>query len=109
MPFLVFNNCNICVILEKEFIRGDCNFDMKVDLADASSVLSQQFQNFPVPCLDACDANDDGKINLADTVFILNYLFDSGPIPPDPGPDLDKGPDPTEDELDCEGGIDPCP
>ena len=104
------NDCFICVQEEKRFMRGDCNFDMKVDLADASSTLSQQFQGFPVPCLDACDANDDEKINLADTVFLLNYLFDSGPIPPDPGPDLDKGPDPPSEVelLDCENGEDPC-
>ena len=101
------HDCNICVVPEPVFGRGDCNFDKRVDLADAQSTLSQQFQGFLVPCLDACDANDDGKINLADTVFILNYLFDSGPVPPEPGPETapgEQGPDPTEDSLDCEGG-----
>ena len=60
-----------------------------------------------VGCVDACDANDDGKVNLADTVFVLNYLFKSGAAPPDPGPST-PGPDPTDDESDCEEGITPC-
>ena len=86
---------------------------VKVDIADAATMLEQQFQDFPVPCEDACDANDDGKINLADAVHLLNYLFDGGPVPPDPSPSLiavpaDQGPDPTDDDLDCENGRDSC-
>ena len=74
----------------------------------ASGMLAQQFQGLPVACLDACDANDDGKLNLADTIFLLNYIFESGPTPPNPGPDLDKGPDPTGDYLNCDNGENPC-
>jgi hypothetical protein len=94
------NPCRVNVIPLPEFIRGDCNFDEKLDLADAATVLAQQFDDFLVPCEDACDANDDGKINLADSVFILNYLFKFGPEPPAPFPD--PGLDPTDDELTCD-------
>ncbi len=100
-------DCNVCVVPEAVFTRGDCNFDKEVDIADAQTTLSQQFQGFDVPCLDACDANDDGRINLADTVFLLNFLFDSGLEPPEPGPETEpeeQGPDPTDDELDCAAG-----
>ena len=83
------------------FLRGDCNTDTQVDLADAATVIASQFQGFEVGCLDACDANDDGLINLADSVFLLNFLFLFGDLPPDPGPYM-AGPDPTEDDLDCE-------
>ncbi|MGE4603199.1 MAG: hypothetical protein AAEJ65_09870 [Planctomycetota bacterium] len=83
------------------FLRGDCNTDTQVDLADAATVIANQFQGFEVGCLDACDANDDGLINLADSVFLLNFLFLFGDLPPDPGPYM-AGPDPTEDDLDCE-------
>ena len=82
------------------FLRGDCNTDVQVDLADAATVIASQFQGFEVGCLDACDANDDSTINLADSVFLLNFLFLFGPTPPDPGPYV-AGPDPTADDLDC--------
>lgn len=82
------------------FLRGDCNTDVQVDLADAATVIASQFQGFEVGCLDACDANDDSIINLADSVFLLNFLFLFGPTMPDPGPYV-AGPDPTDDDLDC--------
>ena len=107
-------DCNVCTVAQRQFIRGDCNFDIKIDLADAQAGLAQQFQGFPVQCLDACDANDDGKVNLADTVFLLNYLFDGGLVPPPPSPSPiasldDLGVDPTDDDgLTCETGFDTC-
>ncbi|MGE4618717.1 MAG: hypothetical protein AAEJ04_02795 [Planctomycetota bacterium] len=82
------------------FLRGDCNTDTLVDLADAATVIASQFQGYEVGCLDSCDANDDSIINLADSVFLLNFLFKFGPTMPDPGP-FTAGPDPTADDLDC--------
>ncbi|MGE3164452.1 MAG: dockerin type I repeat-containing protein [Planctomycetota bacterium] len=111
--------CNICVTAEKEFNRGDCNNDGKVNIADSATILAAQFQGFVVDCDDACDSNDDGKINLADSVYILTYQFKFGPPPPapfDPAIDGMTGTDPTIDdpsglhgELGCENGFDPCP
>ncbi len=92
--------CAVEVVPHEIFVRGDCNDDDKVDLADAAKVLGWQFAGEPIACPDACDANDDGKINLADAVLIMNYLFLFGDPPPDPGPvDGMEGPDPTEDSL----------
>ncbi len=101
-----FVNCEVDVIPVPEFQRADCNSDTKVDLADSIAILGQQFAGYIPLCDDACDANDDGKINLGDSVFVLNYVFKSGMLPPEPGPDLDIGPDPTEDALGC--GIAEC-
>jgi len=98
------NDCNVCVVPEPVFQRGDCNDDDKVDLADAAKILGWQFQGEPINCPDACDANDDGKINLADAVLLMNYLFKFGDAPADPGPDMD-GPDGTGDDLpECTNG-----
>jgi hypothetical protein len=113
-------NCEICIVGEEKFCRGDCNFSnmgsMCVDIADAASVVSFLFLpgtwKFEPPCLDACDCNDDGRIDLADAVCILQYLFQFGRTPPSPGPgwdpdnmtELPQGPDPTADKLDCEAG-----
>ncbi len=104
---IIFFNCSVLAVPVPEFIRCDCNQDQKCDLADAATVLAQQFDDFPVGCEDACDVNDDGKINLADSVYILNYLFKMGPDPLPPFPD--QGNDPTEDELTCEDGRTNCP
>jgi hypothetical protein len=90
--------CEVCVIPQDIFQRGDCNSDDKVDLADAQTVIGWQFAGHPILCPDACDANDDGKINLADAVLLMNYLFKFGDAPPDPGPE-DDGVDPTDDNL----------
>ena len=89
------------------FVRGDCNFDLRVDIADGAAVISHLFLpgawKFHPPCLDACDANDDGRIDLADVVTDLRYLFRFAAPPPNPGP-VNRGPDPSEDKLDCDAG-----
>lgn len=119
-----FNDCNICIAPEPEFLRGDCNFSgeslgMAVNIADAASVISFLFPTFwapfEPPCLDACDCNDDGRVDLADTFCILNFLFMGGRFPPDPGPGFEvegrgiiitrAGKDPTKDVLGCDAGV----
>ncbi len=92
------NDTSVFVVPEEIFQRGDCNSDDKVDLADAASMLANQFGTYEISCPDACDSNDDGLLNMADSVNILNYLFKFGPEPTAPGP-FDDGPDPTEDSL----------
>ena len=89
---------SVFVVPEEVFQRGDCNSDNTVDLADAASILANQFGSYDITCSDACDANDDGLLNMADSVFLLNYLFNFGNVPPAPGP-ADDGADPTPDTL----------
>ncbi len=82
------------------FVRGDCNGDGTINLADPICNLSYQFKEGPTICLDAQDTNDDGEVNVADPLYSLAYLFVEGPPPP--GPFLGCGFDPTVDELGCE-------
>lgn len=107
--------CNVLVVGEEVFFRGDCNFSgedmgMAVNIADAAATVSflfPTFSPFDPPCLDACDCNDDGRIDLADVMCSLGYQFNSGAAPPAPGSGLDggaPGTDPTEDRLDCAAG-----
>ena len=90
-----------------EFMRGDANQDLKVDLADHSTVFGSIV--FPgavtIICDDAADANDDGAVNLADSIYIIQYLWLFGPAPPAPGELL--GFDSTIDELTCDGPVGP--
>ena len=101
-----------CVGGKAAFIRGDCNTDQWVDIADPAATMSYLFLGvFDPSCLDACDSNDDGVVDLADVASTLRFLFKLGPILPPPGPYPPGGYDPTPDiyglDLGCEAG-DPC-
>ena len=88
-----------------EFLRGDCNEDELVNIADAIGLLGSLFPGPGGPivnpdCRDSCDANDDGGVNIADGIAILNSLFgdSSMPLPPPVGA-CDE--DPTPDSIFC--------
>ena len=105
IPAQLHDGCIFVARKDGEFIRGDCNWDTLVDIADPAATINYLFiddwqTKFYPPCKDACDANDDGRLDLADSVMELRYLFQFGPPPPAPGPLL-AGPDPTRDKLDC--------
>jgi hypothetical protein len=109
------NDCMVCIgdIQDQiPFIRGDCNDDKEVNIADAAEVIGFLFLTGTwranPPCLDACDSNDDARVSLADADFLLRWLFKQGPIPPAPGPMM-PGVDPTRDKNDCEIGRCPVP
>ncbi|MEE8141668.1 MAG: FG-GAP-like repeat-containing protein, partial [Planctomycetota bacterium] len=84
-----------------EFVRGDCNQDDMMDIADSIFELNYLFvPNGPEPgCDDACDMNDDGTLDIADGVYLITHLFSMGSPPPDPFPGC--GFDPTDDFSDC--------
>jgi hypothetical protein len=81
------------------FTRAEANGDGSVDLGDVLKVLFYLFAGNASDCPDALDADDSGVVGIPDAVRILNYLFLAGPSFPAPFPA--KGPDPTEDALDC--------
>ncbi len=83
------------------FIRGDANYDQKVDLTDSIFINNYLYKGGPQPyCIDAADANDDGKVDLSDGVYLNNYLYlGTGNPPPLPYPNA--GIDPTPDTLTC--------
>ena len=86
------------------FHRADSNGDGQVDLADGIFTLNFLFLGGRRPsCSDAADADDGGGIELTDAVFTFTFLFLGGGSPPEPGPDV-CGTDPTDDEIDCQGG-----
>ena len=80
------------------FIRGNCNGDDRVNIADGIWIINEIFQNGPAgTCLIACDANDDSAVDVADATFIIMYRFMSGPVPAAPWPDCG-----TIEGADCE-------
>lgn len=65
-----------------EFVCGDTNGDVNVDLGDASFLVTHIFYDGPAPLYpEAGDPNCDGSINLADVIFLINYIFKDGPSP----------------------------
>jgi hypothetical protein len=82
------------------FLRGDCNSDGALELADAVAVLSYHFVGGESPtCRDTADTNDDGVIDITDGIAIIWHFFaDTGPLPEPFG---ECGIDPTVDDVTC--------
>lgn len=86
--------------VDRTFLRGDPNRDLRIDVSDAVTVLFQVFRDGAPSCPDASDVDDDGSLQPGDPVYLLRYLFLGGPDPPAPFPG--EGPDPTTgDGLGC--------
>lgn len=83
------------VLPNSPFVRGDCNDDALVDVADVIYIIAAQFPAqydpalYPVDCGLACDANGDMVFDLADAVFLVDYRFQGGSPPSAPFPDCD--------------------
>ena len=83
-----------------EFVRGDANFDGRLDVSDPILTLRNLFLDAgEFPCPDAADSDDSGGIDIGDSIRSLSFLFlgTHGPAPPFPAP----GSDSTEDSLLC--------
>jgi hypothetical protein len=76
-----------------EFIRGDANRDLRLDISDAMTTLFYLFGGRQLLCLDAADADDNEFVNITDVIYTLNWLFRAGSAPPAPFPA--SGPDTT--------------
>lgn len=83
------------------FIRGDANWDRKLNLSDPILILRYLFygEATSIPCEDAADFDDDGRIALTDAIESITYLFQRGAAPASPFPDA--GYDVGQDSLDC--------
>ncbi|MEM7163898.1 MAG: hypothetical protein AAF581_00455 [Planctomycetota bacterium] len=86
----------------EQFVRGDCNVDNALNIADPVFLLGFLFPgpsgSNVLTCLDSCDANDDGALNIADSVALLSALFTGGMIP---GPNTCGVDVDNSDSLDC--------
>lgn len=69
-----------------EFIRGDCNQDLRADVSDAVASLSFSFGGTPLACVEACDVNSSGRVDISDPISLLRHLFLGSPAPPLPFP-----------------------
>jgi len=64
-------------------IRGDVDYSLGINIADAVFLVDYIFFGGPPPpCLEEGDADGDGSINVADVVYLVQYIFLGGPAPP---------------------------
>ncbi len=85
------------------FMRGDANYDKKLDISDPIFTLSYLFaEGEKHPCEDSGDANDDGALDITDPIFALEKMYLTGGHFPAPHK---WGRDPTSDRLGCKSGV----
>jgi len=64
-----------------EFIRGDANHDLRVEISDAVSSLLCLCSSRSLSCVDAADTDDNEAVNITDAIVALDFLFREGPAP----------------------------
>lgn len=70
------------LVTEIQYIRGDVNHDLVVDVGDVIYLVNYLYANGPEPLpLESGDVNCDGIVNVSDVVYLVNYLFRGGPPP----------------------------
>ena len=86
------------------FVRGDCNDDGRLDIADGIFLLRYLFRDAAEPaCELACDASDDDGLRSTDAIYLFNYRFLDGPEPAPPFPDGGSPSDPgSSGSLTCD-------
>ena len=94
------------------FIRGYCNADATLNIADAIFLLGVLFPgpqgaNVP-PCEQACDSNDDGQLDIADAISLLSVMFPGPGGPPVIPEPTTCGQDPTNGGVLTCDSFDPC-
>jgi hypothetical protein len=65
-----------------EYICGDANGDLEVNVGDAVFLINYVFKGGPAPDpIESGDANSDGQTNIGDAVYLIAYIFNGGPPP----------------------------
>ena len=96
-PTFSSGQIDLVPVLDTPFLRGDCNSDLRVDIADGVWILNEMFQSGPAGgCVTACDADNDGSQQIMDAIYVINYYLQSGAPPVAPFPECG-----TVSDADC--------
>jgi hypothetical protein len=76
-----------------EFLRGDTNYNGKLELADGVRGLQHLFAAEPLECPAVVTMEPGKTANITSPLFLLNFLFLGGPPPPPPHPICGPAPD----------------
>jgi 1,4-alpha-glucan branching enzyme len=78
---------------EPGFVRGDCDGDGVLDIADPLRALWALFLDAGRgDCWAACDADADNAVSVTDALYTLSFVFRSGPPPAAPWPECGSNP-----------------
>jgi hypothetical protein len=81
------------------FLRGDVDFNGRLELTDAIRMLGYLFLGEPIDCPAVGEVNGSGlPPGLTDPIYLLNFLFQGGPPPAPPFPECAPAPD---DDAGC--------
>lgn len=73
------------------FLRGDANCDLLLNIGDAVVLLGNLFRGEgPLCCGDAADVNRDDALNVTDVVHLLSFAFRGGEPPAKPFPECGR-------------------
>jgi hypothetical protein len=77
------DTCQFSVdIVEVEFVCGDADGNVTVDISDAVYLIAYIFTNGPEPIpLVSGDANCDTAVDISDVVYLISFIFTGGPAP----------------------------
>jgi hypothetical protein len=100
-------HCDLSLIVsvasKTAFVRGDCNDDDRIDIADAVCALEWLFLGHPAPsCTATVNTNGDGVVDISDPVSLLGFLFLGRPPPVTPFPACGPTTLPGDAALGCE-------
>lgn len=85
------------------FIRGDANFDGKVELSGVFTLVAVLYLEAPAgPCLMALDVERNDRIDNVDLVLLILYLFEGDIAPAPPFPDCGRYGGIQDQKLGCE-------
>ncbi len=87
-PTLVDCTVTLQPIFDVPFLRGNCNGNSGVNIADGIWMLQELHLQGPSgTCAAACDANGDSSYDTADAIYVIYYRLLDGPPPAAPFPD----------------------
>lgn len=63
-------------------LRGDCDHDGKLNVADLTDFVDFVFFGSPAPpCMEEGDVEGNGVISISDLGYLVDYSFYNGPLP----------------------------
>jgi subtilisin family serine protease len=72
-------------ISTKEIMRGDANYDFKINILDLTFIVNRIYRGGPPAItIQSADLNADLVVTVLDLTYMVDFMFRGGPPPPSP-------------------------